>query len=201
MVDAAQEPMLGADEIEEAPVPDDTKLATLAELGEKQLKLHNDISVLQGQLKAKEAELALLEEKTLPDALAAVNMQRFTLSNGYTIELTQIIRASIPEDKAPEAFAWLRENNAGDLIKRSLTVAFGRGEDERAAACVATLAKYFPDHIPEDKTAVHAGTLSAFVRERMTQGLPVPMDLLGVFTRNFAKIKDPVKPRAPRKKK
>ena len=43
-------------------------------------------------------------------------------------------------------------------------------------------------HVVEHKESVHAGTLTAFVKEQMGEGNNIPMDLLGVFEYSKTKI-------------
>ena len=52
----------------------------------------------------------------------------------------KIYGASIPKDQQEAAFTWLRNNGLGDVIENDITVTFGRGEDNKAAA-YADLAK------------------------------------------------------------
>lgn len=199
---AVTEVMLGADMIEEAEKPSDDGLRVVASLAEKHGALRGEIADLEAQLKLKQAALLLIEERDLPAALVAIGMKDFTLSDGSGISLVTDYYASIPKERMDEACVWLRANDAADLIKRSVTLAFGRGEDEQAEKLVNYAKQMFPDHSPEDKTTVHAGTLRAFVRDLADKNLPLPpSDVFGIYKRDFAKISPPKAPRKSRSRK
>ncbi len=42
---------------------------------------------------------------------------------------------------------------------------------------------------PKTKTHVHASTLKAFVKERITDGKPIDLDLFGAYSMNTAEIR------------
>lgn len=194
------EELLGADDVEDAEVPADNDLAKIAQHAERRLEIIDLVANLQAQLDALGKEATQIEERLLPDALTAVGMKSFKLQNGYEVELSRLVVAAIPEDRRDDAFKYLREQNAGDLIKRTVTMAFGKGEDDQATLLVAKAAELFPDHVPEDKTTVHAKTLAVWVRTRDDDGLPTDDGLLGVYRKSYARIKAPAKPRAKKAK-
>lgn len=201
----ANEELLGADEVESAPIPADEAMGKVAQLAERHKTLSQEIESLENQVDIKAIERRQIEETLLPDLMHQIGMDSFILKDGFRITLTKMVTASISADAPPPvreaAFQWLRDNNAGDLIKRTVTLAFGKGEDDKANLLVQQAQQLFPDHVPEDKQAVHSKTLSVWVRERMDQGLPINESLLGVFVRNFAKIQPPKAPSKPRAKK
>jgi predicted NACHT family NTPase len=82
----------------------------------------------------------------------------------------------------------LRDNNHGDLIKNTISVDFGRGEDNDAADLKQGLNDMGRSYT--DKTGVHPQTLRAFVREQVESGQTLPLDLLGVFIGQKTTIKE-----------
>ena len=86
-----------------------------------------------------------------------------------------------------EAYTWLRENNLDSIIKNDVTVSFGKGEDNIAGDVVGLLQEKGFD--PKTKTHVHAQTLKAFVKERITEGKPIDLDLFGAYSMNTAEIR------------
>jgi hypothetical protein len=107
--------------------------------------------------------------------------------DGLTVSRKMMVHASIPVDRKDEAFAWLREHNLDDIIKNDVTVSFGKGEDNIAGDVVGFLQERGFD--PSTKTYVHPSTLKAFVKERVTDGKPIDLDLFGAFIANAAEIK------------
>ena len=102
------------------------------------------------------------------------------------VEIKKVYGASIPKDQQEAAFQWLRNNGLGDVIKNDITVTFGRGEDNKAAA-YADLAKG-QGFEPVQKIGVNPMTLKALVRERLENGQEVPTELFKPFEGNQTKI-------------
>ena len=200
----ATEELLGADDVEAAPLPTDEILGKIARYATRHRELTEEIEAAENALKVKQLELRTIEETQLPEALQSIGMESFTMKDGFVIKLTKMVNAGIPVGAPPDqreaAFQWLRDNNAGDLIKRTVTLAFGKGEDLDAQKLVDTAAQLFPNHIPDDKQSVHAKTLSVWVAERLEGGLPVAEALLGVYVKHYAKITPPKAPRAKKAK-
>ena len=107
--------------------------------------------------------------------------------DGMSVERRMIVAASIPVANKDDAFAWLRTNGLDDIIKNDITVSFGKGEDNVAGDVVGMLQSKGFD--PKTKTHVHPSTLKAFVKQRITDGKPIDLDLFGAFISNTAVIK------------
>jgi hypothetical protein len=107
--------------------------------------------------------------------------------DGMTVERKMIVAASIPVANREQAFEWLRANGLDDIIKNDITVSFGKGEDNVAGDVVGLLQERGFD--PKTKTHVHPSTLKAFVKERITDGKPIDLDLFGAFISNAAQIR------------
>jgi hypothetical protein len=137
-------------------------------------------------------DLELMETRTLPDLMIEAGMKDFTLSDGTAVAIAQEIYASIPKASSGQAFAWLREHNFGSIIKRLVGVQFGKGDDQIAAELSERLEKQFAGRLQViDQEAVHPSTLKAFVKECLTDKIPIPETLFGVFKINRATIKEP----------
>ena len=115
-------------------------------------------------------------------------MLDFTLNTGQKLVINDICGASIPAKFKEEAFEWLRQNNAEELIKHDVKMQFGKGEQKMAAKAIELLIE--AGYQPSDKETVHAGTLSAWVREQLDRGVDIPKKLFGVFEGKKAIIKD-----------
>lgn len=131
-----------------------------------------------------------LSTEVIPSAMSEVGMQKFTLESGVTVEVDPAVYASISKKNESGAYQWLRDTGNGDIIKNTITVRFGAGEDETADKLEAVLRDEFG--IPYDqKAAVHAGTLKAFVRGELENGSDIPHDLFGIFESKVTKLKKP----------
>jgi hypothetical protein len=162
-------------------------LTQIANLAKRQQECERAVLVKEDELKQAEAELRLVQEDLLPNAMAEAGMKAFTLDNGAKITIKDDVAVSVPADKKRDAYAWLRESGFGDLIKNTVAIDFGRGEDANAEA----LKEYCQENGMNysDKEGVHAQTLKAFIKEQMARGVDVPLELFGAFPYSRAVIK------------
>lgn len=145
----------------------------------KAAKLQADASAALGQLL----------NKDIPDAMASAKTTSVALEDGTTVSVADTISANISADRQEEAFSWLRENGHGDIIKTTLTLVFGRGEETK---CSELAKKLVEKHLaPTVKPSVHYQTLNALVRELTAKGHNLPVETLGIWTGRQAKITTP----------
>lgn len=167
---------------------DNTSLSTLSGLAKRQLEIEREIKEIEANLKNKKEEHRQVSQVDLPEAMAECGMSSFELDNGAKVSVKPFYNCSIPKDKYNDALSWLRDNNHGDLIKNTVSVDFGRGEDDKASNFKAELITSGTSY--KDKTGVHPQTLRAFVKEQVESGQPLPLDLLGVFIGQQTNIKE-----------
>jgi len=158
-----------------------SELAKLAKLHEK------DIEEMEAMLKERKDQYRKLTEEVLPQALAEMGMKSFKMADGSSIEIKPFYSASIKEEKRAEAFAWLRDNGFGDLIKNNVSVRFGRNEDQQCSRLLQVLAER--GYVAEQSEKVEPMTLKAWVKERVEKGSEFPSDLFGAFIGQRAVIK------------
>lgn len=151
-----------------------------------------EVAVAQAQAAVDDATKRrdAIAEIMLPEAMDTLGLKTFTLSNGAKITVKEDIIVGINKANEDKAFAWLRDHNAGSLIKRQITVNFGRGEDERANKLRERLLKDLKRDIG-DKTSVHWQTLKAYCKEQLEQGVALPMDVFGVVPQRRAVVTQP----------
>ena len=125
-------------------------------------------------LKSLKAEKHKLSVENIPALMDEMGMERIDV-DGLTV------------DRKEEAFAWLRDKGLDDIIKNDVTCSFGKGEDNMAGDVVGMLKERGFD--PKTKTHVHPSTLKAFVKERVTDGKPIDLDMFGAFIANAAQIR------------
>ena len=168
---------------------DDASLASLATLA------HN-LTLLEQQIEFEEAALAALKErhKTLseeliPSTMEQIGLSSFKLGNGYSITVKPYYSCKITEENAEAAFHWLRSNNYDDIIKNTVSMSFGKGEDDLANQVAEALVKQGLH--PEQKVFVHPQTLKSFVKEQIENNKDLPTDLFGVYVGKQTKITPP----------
>lgn len=148
---------------------------------EKQLLLEQEVEALEAQLDLKKIQLKRVSEKELPDLLNAVGQQTWKLSDGSMILLKDNIFASINDENRDAAHGWLRDQGFDDIIKSTVSVTFGKGEDKDAQLLVHNI-NVMADNDAlhfgalDQKEAVHPTTLKAFVTERVKAGEALPVD-------------------------
>ncbi len=148
--------------------------------------VEQQIDDAEKHLKTLKQEKHKLSVENIPALMDEMGVERLDV-DGLTVERKVMVHASIPQDRKDEAFAWLRENNLDDIIKNDVTCSFGKGQDNLAGDAVGILQDRGFD--PKTKTHVHPSTLKAFIKERVTDGKPIDLDMFGAFLANAAQIR------------
>ena len=184
--------------------PASNELGAIADMAQRMFDLENEINQTEDLLKQKKQNLKMLAEQDLPDLMQELNIKNFTLSNGAKVEVKDVIQASVPSQGAidrikdedekeamrilqQQCFDWLRDNGLGDLIKSNVEVQFGRNEDDKCNA--------FTEELREKKlyykraVGVHPASLNATLRERLSEGKDVPVEMFRVYMGRRANIR------------
>tara|TARA_R100000951_G_scaffold43002_1_gene36159 strand:+ start:676 stop:1236 length:561 start_codon:yes stop_codon:yes gene_type:complete len=148
--------------------------------------VESQIEEVENRLKQLKSEKHRMSVETIPGLMDEMGVERLDV-DGLTVERKMMVHASIPKDRKEDAFAWLRENGLDDIIKNDVTCSFGKGEDNMAGDVVGML--HDRGFTPKTKTHVHPSTLKAFVKERVTDGKPIDLDMFGAFIANAAQIR------------
>jgi hypothetical protein len=159
---------------------------TLSTLVRELRNVEQQIEDAEANLKYLKQQKHKLSTDNIPALMDEMGVDRLDV-DGLTVSRKMIVHASIPADRKDEAFAWLRENNLDDIIKNDVTCSFGKGEDNIAGDVVGILQDRGFD--PKTKTHVHPSTLKAFVKERVTDGKPIDLDMFGAYINNAAEIR------------
>ena len=158
----------------------------LSQLVRSLRNVEQQIEDAENHIKSLKQEKHRLSVENIPALMDEMGVERIDV-DGLTVERKMIISASIPKDRKDEAFSWLRENGLDDIIKNDVTCSFGKGQDNSAKNVIAILQDAGFD--PATKTHVHPSTLKAFVKERVTDGKPIDLDMFGAFISNAAQIR------------
>jgi len=114
-------------------------------------------------------------------------MKKFVMEDGSSIDVKPFYSASIPEARRAEAYQWLREHGFDDIIKNTVSVRFGRGEDELCVRLLDLLrAQGYPS---EQAEKIEPMTLKAWVKEQVERGNEFDSELFGVYIGQKAIIK------------
>jgi len=158
----------------------------LSQLVRSLRNVEQQIEDAENHIKSLKQEKHRLSVENIPALMDEMGVERLDV-DGLTVERKMIISASIPKDRKDEALSWLRENGLDDIIKNDVTCSFGKGQDNSAKNVIAILQEAGFD--PATKTHVHPSTLKAFVKERITDGKPIDLDMFGAFISNAAQLR------------
>lgn len=176
----------------------------LVELGNKMVKLKEEIAVMQDELTEKVKQMEQIECSTLPDMMESLGMAEFKLEDGSSISIKSIIKASLPSmsginrakdqqrdaliQRLTEGMAFLRSNGGDALIKNQITVEIPKGEDAKAKEAVGQI-EALGLHAHQGES-VHSSSLSAWVKEKLGNGeIPLSMmEVLGIYNGKKAVI-------------
>jgi hypothetical protein len=157
----------------------DDDLSKVASLVRQQLQLELAVLEIEENLKRTKRNLEEISGQLLPAALGEYGLSELTMADGSKLSVQTVVSASISKERQPDAHDWLRDHGHGDLIKNTVSVTFGRGQDETAKDIVRVLQSNGLD--PEQKEAVHPSTLKAFVKEQIEKGSEIPSETFGIF--------------------
>lgn len=142
--------------------PEDGELKEVSGMVSEILEMRLQIEVLTKSLKDLSADERELSQNLLPEKMREIGLNDFTMEDGTKIAILHKVKASLSAAKKQEGFAWLRDNGFGDLIKSRVV-----------------------------EESVHSGTLSAFCKEQLALGKPLPTSLFGVYEFDQTNIKQP----------
>ena len=159
---------------------------TLSSLVKQLRSVEMQIEDAESHLKTLKQEKHKLSVENIPAVMDEMGVERVDVE-GLTVARKMMVHASIPVARKEEAFEWLRQHGLDDIIKNDVTCSFGKGQDNLAGDVVGLLEQRGFD--PKTKTHVHPSTLKAFIKERVTDGKPIDLDLFGAFIANAAEIR------------
>lgn len=163
------------------------KLGQLSELCQKQISIENQISDAEESIKKLKKDLAEYRDNKIPDLFDELGMSKFSLTDGTEVSVERGFVGNITAKTQKEAFAWLKKNKHGDIIKHDFTVKMKSGQDEQVKELREELGLLGVTYA--EKSSVHPQTLKAFVNEQMNQGTDIPQDAFNIFPIRKAKIK------------
>jgi len=166
---------------------DDDNLTGLAKLAKRAKLLEKELDELESVTKERKDQLRKLLEQTIPEALAELGMSSFKMEDGSAIDVKAFYSASIPAARKAEAYEWLREHGYDDIIKNTVSVRFGRGEDELSARLINLLMQ--EGYPVQQAEKIEPMTLKAWVKEQVERGNEFPSELFGAYIGQKATIK------------
>jgi hypothetical protein len=162
-------------------------LTSVGALAKRAKELEKEIDELELTLGERKQQQRKLLEETIPAMLQGFGMQKFTMSDGSTIEVKPFYSASIKEENRAVAYEWLRKNGYDDIIKNTVSVRFGRNEDTLCSKLIDGLRD---QNYPVEQTQkIEPQTLKAWVKDMVERGAEFPSETFGVYSGHKATIK------------
>ena len=180
---------------EATPPPD--RLAALRAGAERLREQEQTVTSAEQVLADAKAEYNRLRHDELPDLMDMAGVDRVGLpAHGNLPACDAVcgpyyhanIAADWPAERRGAAFDWLEKEGHGDLVRVTVSVAFGKAEMEAAQTLAESLRQV--GYAPAIAMAVPWTTLTAFVREQIERHqVTPPLDLLGATVGRVVKIK------------
>jgi hypothetical protein len=162
-------------------------LKGLTALARRAKVLEHEMDELEATLKERKEAYRKVTEESLPEAMAELGMKSFIMDDGSKVDVKPFYSATISAERRAEAYEWLRSRNFDDIIKNTVSVRFGRGEDELCARLLDLLRQ---QGYPADQAEkIEPMTLKAWVKEQIERGAELPTELFGVYIGQKATIK------------
>jgi hypothetical protein len=173
-------------EFNEAPDQTDA-LGKISALADKCVDLDRQIEEAQGIADALQSQRDDIAEHLLPDLFAEVGQTVLKTTSGRNLKLVEKITHSVSKDRKASVMAWLDEHGFGGLIKRAVTVAFNKGDEENVKLLLDVIDGAFHDTRIDQEVA--AASLGKLIRDELAAGHEIPLDLFGVFQKVIVEIK------------
>jgi len=174
----------------EGPSPE--QLATAIRLAKAQYDLELEVAAAEAHLTAKKNQLRVVSEMDLPNAMIDAGMRVVVLDNGAKVELKETVVGYVKKEDEETFYEWMEENNFDAIIKRIVSVSFGKGQGETADRLREQILTIFPDVDLADQRNIHHSTFAAWVREQHEAGTLLP-DVLKVTELRKTKVTLPKK--------
>lgn len=178
--------MSSVEELLEMDETSSAELKAISDLAEVQLHREGIVDGLTEQLKEARKNLRQVKENDLPDAMAAVNMSAFTLSNGAKVTIKDNFYASIPAARKSMCADWLIENGQAALVKQDFHIPFDATDVSEIEEFEQRLRLHGVEYSLDFK--MNTMSVKAALKQLILEGEEVPMDLFGLRRVSEAKI-------------
>lgn len=172
--------------------PGDNFKAVLRSLADEYLDADAAVSAAEEALEVAKAKRKDIAEHRIPQATEGMD-GKFDLGDGRELQIKEEIRASIAGEKRAPAIHWLDEHDYGHIVKRQVVIEFQKGDTERCEAfleAVKELEEHLGTLVVKTNFTVHHATLTSWVKEQLSEGVDLPVDVFGIFRQRTAKVKE-----------
>jgi hypothetical protein len=176
---------------EDFAAPDEQGVSRLSQAAEALKTLQNRIERGKALLRELQTEEERYIREVIPGIMDDLGMMKFTLTDGSEVSVSPDLFISVLSGHERPAFEWLRENGHAGIIKHTVSVEFGKGDDEHAKEVVNALRE--KNLTPKDDEKIAPQTLRKWAKDQLDDGHEVPERLFKLFEFRKAKITPPKK--------
>lgn len=145
----------------------------LAAMVAQLVRAEQDQARAQAEADAHAQRARELREQQIPSyMLDELGCRELTLVDGTAIRVATEVHPNVLAANKPRLFVWLARHGFDSLIKNTVTVEFGKGQDGEADTLYQQLASKYES--VREKKDVHPQTFKAFVREQLAAGTTLP---------------------------
>lgn len=141
------------------------------------------IGTISECLKNRNKELFRVRQQQIPEIMKEFGLDGVKALDGTSIQIVGDI--SITKKDEQKIFKYLRDHEAGDLIKNQVIVTVDNEEERKEV--IESLDKTSCCY--EAKEGIHAGTLKKYIKSLKEKGKQIPEDAVAVFDYEYSKIK------------
>ncbi len=139
-------------------------------------------------LKAAKAKLRQVQERDLPEAMLACNMETFVTTDGLKVSVKETLYASIAKKNQVEAAAWLIDNDLGALVNEDIVISFDGGNHEAVVDVINLLVEAEVSNFTT-KNGMNTASIKSAIKELLGDGKDVPLELFGAYFARKAVVK------------
>lgn len=171
---------------------DEATLDKLHRLVGEQAKLELQLLEKEEELGKIKKRVELYREKLVPEVMEKLGLDDLRTKTGLKVALRKEIRVSLPQDEVrrARAFDYLRETGNDGIIKREITINYGRDSNAFADELLQKLEEMGVSlhGTVEHEWNINPQTLKKFVRDSLQDGAEIPLEDFGAFVQTFAEF-------------
>lgn len=163
-----------------APAPTNEALRRITDLVRQAVVGARELEAEEERIKARREAQRQLVEELIPSAATELGLMQFTTLEGIRVTIREDMTHSLSEDRRDAGMNWLEQQGHGSIIKRELTVAFAKGQEDEAKVLAQEIVGSHPDLPLTQRRNVAPATLKALLKDLMKGGVDVPVDIFKV---------------------
>lgn len=168
--------------------PELTPAQRLEQAAHEVLSLQDESARMANLDKIIGTKLRTLQGKTIPDLLAQIGARAWEADGLRVASATKVFGSLSKAPDAEKALSLLQQLGFPGSINTTMTVEFGAGEEALADSVATIISESFHREVALERK-IHSSTLAAFGREKLADGTPIDLGMLGLSALIEATVK------------